>query len=70
MLDRLQSLRKVQRSMSAWEWSQKDFGIVFGEAGPVKPFKNVTFLLIVAPLEMLPGSAAGQAREPPRSEMA
>jgi DNA invertase Pin-like site-specific DNA recombinase len=36
---------------------------------PVKPFKNVTFLLIVAPLEMLPCSVAEHAREPPRSEL-
>ena len=36
---------------------------------PVKPFKNVTFLLIVAPLEMLPCSAEEHAREPPRSEI-
>jgi hypothetical protein len=36
--------------------------------GPVKPCKNVTFLLIIGPLEMLPGSAAGQAREPPGIE--
>ena len=33
--------------------------------GPVKPFENVTFPLIVAPFEMLPCSAVVPGREPP-----
>jgi len=40
------------------------------DEAPVKPFKNVTFLLIIAPLEMLPGSAAGHPRELPGIESA
>jgi hypothetical protein len=36
---------------------------------PVKPFKKVTFFLIVAPLGMLPGLAEVHPREPPLIEI-